>query len=327
MRFQVLVLTAFACSGQGDDPDNSVPTEYEFQFSVVDYDGTPVVPVEVTCEYECPYFPDEGNCSATGVVVPLDEEGEYVCRIDSREASIVARTPLASVGVAVSAGVEHVTLLMWTPEVTFAESGDDIVASWAPAPVTPQTETTGPTLSPSVQPDVYWENLTLDATSVTFPREDLEDYDATLELYAYQDIDGVAQNQRFGPVPIPYTGVVPASRGAACTVTQRTDDGVRDPVDRILTFAAGDCPLTDGEPSTADCGRYCRIVEGTLDLGAEALVRRVRSRGGVSGGVGLSTDGVAFTEYADGATLDPPVSARYVRVGGYGVAEISVFTP
>lgn len=300
--------------------------DIEVVFRVADTTGAPSPFARVSCGGECDG--DSVECFVTGTVSQLDD-GDFLCTIEDADA-----LPVYLSAVAGDASVEATvyprptgdyTLVLWAPTVTVTEVGDELVVAWDPAPLVPGTVPDGD-LEVLAWPDVARARVALDATSVAFPREDFEDFEVTFSLETEQVIDGHTHWQWVDAIDAPHTALLPASRGAACTVTRETRIATgQEPLVEEVAYDAGECPLTDGVTGAA-CSSSCELVEAVIDLGSEQLVRRVRVRG-EGGVVEVSSDGASFTVVGAADEELPPVAARYVRVENSGrLGEISVFT-
>jgi hypothetical protein len=317
MRSQLLVVAMLATGCLGGERD------IEIVFRVNDTTGAPRPEAVTTCGGTCE--DDEWGCGVRGTVTDLGD-GDRLCTVSDAAAEVWVEASIehAHVEIYVAAESSDRTVVLWTPTVTAEEVGDDLVIAWSPSPQTPASGAGG-RITARVAPAIAELSLGLDATSLTLPREDLEDFDAQVSFEVEQRIGRTTHEHWISSLDVAHTPLVPASRGAACTLTYQVTEGGAPRVE-TLTFEAGACPLTDGVTDAFDCEGTCSDFVGVVDLGAEQLVRRVRVRSSAEQ-VAVSTDGVAFTSHPEGAVLDPPVSARYVRVQGERLAEVSVFAP
>jgi hypothetical protein len=322
MRWQLLVIATLAAGCLDSDHD------IEVVFRVVDTTGAPRPEATTTCGGDCE---DDGSgCFLRGTVAELDD-GDRLCTVAAAATQVWIEASIgpAHVDIYVAPRSSDRTVVLWAPTVTAEEIGDDLVIAWTPSPQTPDSGE-GAQIIARVYPSIDETWLPLDATSLTLAREDFEDFDARISFQVDQRIGLTLHEQWISSIDLAHTPVLPASRGAACTLMYREGPG---PAVSTVTFDAGTCPLTDGVTEEFECEGVCSDFVGIVDLGTEQLVRRVVVRG-ASGPIAVSTDGVAFTEVgAPGDELSPPVSARYVRargeptVGEPTLHEISVFTP
>jgi hypothetical protein len=322
MRPQLLAIATLATGCLDSERD------IEVVFRVVDTTGAPRPEADVVCGGLCDSGSDD--CSVGGTVAALDGLNR-LCTVPNTGLSEVwldAWIDAAHVSIEIPPRSSDRTLVLWTPTVTTEEAGDDIVIAWDPSPQTPDSGAGG-RITAQISPSIAVTSFDLGATSWTLRRDDFEDFDARISFDVEQRIGTTTHDHWISWIDLAHTPALPASRGAACTLTYQTTNDGGGPATETLTFDAGTCPLTDGVTDDFECeAEPCSDFVGVVDLGAEQLVRRVRVRD-ATGPVAVSTDGVTFTEVgASGDELSPVVTARYVRgIGAISLGEISVFTP
>jgi hypothetical protein len=327
---QVLVLSVLAgCTG-------SSASETVATFRVVDHLGEAVPGAEVTCAGID--LDVEGFDEVEGVVTALGTGVDFNCTIPVAAEDVWIFEAVAEPASAELIFEPTVTALrdvvLWRPSVATELVGENVVVSWEPVLDRPDPAwTTSRGISGGGA--FGGANLSSDATSYTFPLEDLEDGSRRLTLvttFLHEEVPATQSRHIFGFDVPPAPPVVPESRGASCQLLERHDADNSDGfVDELVDYPAGSCPLTDGVYDVfVQCSPIstCSVVEGTIDLGEVVPVRRIRVHAASfseDNVVSASEDGVTYTELDAYDPLLSAAQARYVRIRSYDFLEISVF--
>jgi len=333
MRWQLLVVAALAV---GCDPGEPDTRDIEIRFRVTDAAGTPLSDVRPRCLADADS--DQGDLTSplVGTVAPIGG-GDYLCSISGYAGG--------TVDLAVTDGAWFADravwpsdpsvpiLVTWTPALTIEEVGDEIQVSWDVPP--PHSSGWYATLEIGTNIGVDFD-VGPDGYGASLPLAYFEDFaDPTISVYAHQTHSAnslYAEQGTEEDIPVPHTPVVPASRGAACEVTELTSSTHGTEV-AVVSHTAGDCPLTDGSREDAACtsttSSDCEVVLATIDLGAELDVGWIIARNhyeSTDDTIATSLDGVTYTDVEHADPSPTPVRARYVRVRSESaLREISVF--
>lgn len=304
-------LIALALAGCTGDPATVT-------FRIVDLDGALVGGSTVGCHTGVYYDDDRRG----GEIEDLGD-GTYVCH-PAEDRSVTLTSRYLGRASAELSGVAPgqpgiVDVPLWAPDLDATEVSGEWTLSWDPAPRLPagwsaeplRVWLSGPDLAFDAQPD---------AIGLIVPLDLLEDHDVQVIIEAedtgvagslYRDVspDGVFD----------HTSSTPMSRGLGCHV--RRNDGSE------LDHEAGACPVTNGVVREPQCIAPC-ITLVQLDLGADVSVGRIHVTAPGSPRIQISSDGAAFTEVPDGATLFD-TTARYVLVDRVNdpIHEVSVYAP
>ena len=332
---QVLVLAAVAGCTEAPDPDTIVA------FRVVDQLGATVPGAEVTCRG---VDVDDDYVRVDGAVADLGTGTDFECTMPAAADGVI--TLVAEIESAYGRLSLHPTLtevrdvVVWRPAIAVEILDATVVVSWDP----PLLDSPDPTWerSLSLGGSLFLGTRDLDpsATSSSFPLEDLEDDDdRTLFVRTAFDSPMYSQveSQHHVSVTLPTTdSIVPRSRGAACQLIYRYRSQYGDDmaVFEVEDFAAGACPLTDGQLWDLQCPdkpTICDVVGGTIDLGELLEVRRIRIHDDTEWDtrtIEIGEDGVVFTLLEAYDPLPSTALARYVRIRSDEdrLQELSVFT-
>ena len=207
MLRKALVMVVFAAACQGCEDDSPITVT----FRVVDQTGTPVINPDVSCwgEVPCDLECGPGGPFSTVEGVVVRRGDDYGCTVSDEVVNIFleAHSGNHSAEMLAIHDVELQTLVMWRPEVTFAQADGILEATWPPPPA-PTADWTSTLDAFTTPPVAFARPPTLSGVAIYL--QDLEALDSlTLDLRVEHRLGGRTVDQDVRNIPIPLSVFAP----------------------------------------------------------------------------------------------------------------------